>query len=118
MQIFVRTLHGGTITLDVWDTLTIGSLKEKIQIKQGIPPNEQRLIFGGKQLQDSLTLHDYNIRKDATIYLVLRLRGGIPMGDDGETLAFDVNNADRIGYLKHKIEPKRMPTRCVFCFQV
>jgi ubiquitin len=76
MQLFVKTLTGKTVSIEVEEGESIEDVKAKIAEKEGIPPEQQRLIFGGQQLQDAKTLDDYNVGDDATLHLVLRLRGG------------------------------------------
>ena len=73
MQLFVKTLTGKTVSIEVEEGESIEDVKAKIAEKEGIPPEQQRLIFGGQQLQDAKTLDDYNVGDDATLHLVLRL---------------------------------------------
>ena len=72
----MRTITGGALYFSHSETMTIAQIKNDIYTNQGIPVSEQRLIFNAKQLEDNLTLRDYGIAPDATIHLVLRVRGG------------------------------------------
>ncbi len=108
LQIFIKTLNGETITIQANSSDKIITIKEKIQKKQdNLLPSHQRLIFGGKQLEDDKTLMDYNIQSEATLHLVVRLKGGQTIYVKtlmGNVFTFEFDENQTLAEVKKKIE--------------
>ena len=109
MKIFVTTLTGRSITMEVHPEDTIANVKAKVQDKEGISPEDQRLLYRGQQLEDEYTIDDYQIDKNSTLHLVMRLRGGMCIFVktlNGKTITIEVDAEEEVSKIKAKIKDK------------
>lgn len=95
MKIFIVTFSGRSITMEVDPQDKVASIKAKLQDREGVQPEEQRLLFQGKQLEDEYTLDDYQIEKNSTVHLVIRVRGGIQVVATSNSIIFDAEDEVR-----------------------